>query len=260
MRRPLICTICTYVVLATQQSIAAEFIPLGFLDENDPTSRVFELSGDGSTVIGVSPFFGPSGFRWTRETGMTEFPHVPGFPVVFAHEISHDGETVFGMNRFNVGNGTFDHTLFRWTEENGIVNLGNPTSDFGSPLGFGATTPDGRASAGDNNGTGEAYRWKEGEGFTRLGNLAVQAISDDGHVVAGTAGENNLEYSFRWTEELGIVNISPGFGEARVNGISSDGNAVLGGVGNDIGSLQPFVWKVGDELQILVGQRHFGPC
>ena len=156
---------------------AAEFMGLGFLDASDPTSTVRELSADGSTVIGRSPEFGPTGYRWTRETGITQLPHVPGFPTIFPNEISADGKTIFGTNRLNVARGEWEYTLFRWTEDGGITNLGHPIQRPNEVTGFRATTPSGQASAGRNSETGQAFRWSESKGFNLLNDLRVIGVS-----------------------------------------------------------------------------------
>jgi uncharacterized membrane protein len=122
----------TTVVVATIASIAIAsaahaqqpfFMGLGHLP-GASWSRAFDVSSDGSTVIGsnrVTPTSGVDhGFRWTRETGMLALGTSPNVSSTVPVRISGDGQTIVGRTYFfNIGTGF----AFKWTQATGPVLL-----------------------------------------------------------------------------------------------------------------------------------------
>jgi uncharacterized membrane protein len=79
-------------------------VPLGDLPGGEFYSEAYDVSADGSVVVGTSIVPGPLGFRafrWTEETGMLALPPVPGvanFEV--AYGVSGDGNVIVGGHAF----------------------------------------------------------------------------------------------------------------------------------------------------------------
>jgi probable HAF family extracellular repeat protein len=122
---------------------------------------------------------------------------------------------------------------FRWTAAGGLQDLGVPpgaidsmaldVSADGNVIVGSATTPQGSL----------AWIWDEAVGMRSIGTLGpdypngATAVSADGMVVAGYSSR----HAFRWTEEGGMVDISPDVpdtGSASAWAISADGTTIVG--------------------------------
>ncbi len=110
-------------------------VGLGFLtNENNPYSIAYDVSDDGTTVVGKSaeasnPIGYDEAFLWTSEDGMVGLGHLPGDNHSVAHAVSSDGSIVVGSSSNNVSG---PYKAFIWDESNGIRDLKSVLeSDFG---------------------------------------------------------------------------------------------------------------------------------
>jgi len=211
------------------------FLVLG----EDLTPR--EVSADGAVVTGHASFgFGSGGaFRWTEE-GIEILEPPPGsFNIVTdPFGLSADGRVIVGIH--NAGPGP---EAFRWTEETGMVLLGDfPGGPFESRAT--ATSGDGAVVVGfgstDTSEDHEAFRWTlasqqfEGLGFldADTGVFSVaEDVTPDGDVVVGRSRSRQGQEAFRWTRETGMVGLgslpSPFF-RSSARAVSADGSVVVG--------------------------------
>lgn len=102
-------------------------VGLGVPPGTNPESRAFEISADGSTIVGYQTGdFVHQPFRWTLEDGMVPLIDATGrFGAGSAYDVSADGSVVVGFGADIAG-----YEAFRWTEEDGMVGLGNITGDL----------------------------------------------------------------------------------------------------------------------------------
>lgn len=226
------------------------FVDLGTLGGYSTAKGV---SDDGSVVAGYGTSFrsspGVEGWRWTEESGMV------GLGSFGDDDPDPPAQARFHSQAFGVsGNGAVvvgestDPSLenaFRWTEQDGFLNLGTLTGG-----GFSSATAislDGRVIVGctsDNDSPNlNAFRWTEDGGMVGLerlpggsdvNNRASEAtdVSDDGAVVVGEAGSSTGLHAFRWTEQGGTVALGEPSDEAFnsfATGVSGDGAIVVGG-------------------------------
>jgi len=109
---------------------AASFAGLGGLQSGSIGSEAWNVSADGSAVVGnnlsTNSF---EAFRWTADEGMVGLGNLPGGnSESFARGISADGSIVVGHSNSNNGD-----EAFRWTADEGIVGLGDlPGGSFES--------------------------------------------------------------------------------------------------------------------------------
>ncbi len=245
--------------LATTSN-AASFQGLGFLDASDPESFVSGVSGDGSTVVGVSPlvvtvgtelFYTYQGFRWSAATGMVALGIIDGPPDVTgtwgsgARGVSGDGSVIVGeATRYP----TF-RQAYRWTASTGLVGLGVPGDPAETYSIARGVSGDGSVVIGEMSGEirEQAFRWTASEGLVPLGFLDPAAaapfslafgISADGTVIVGASlnSSSNAE-AFRWSaadgmEPHGILDPEP-FAFSLAFGVSADGSVVVGALGSD---------------------------
>ena len=170
--------------------------------------------------------------------------HLPGgVPSSSAFDTSADGSVVVGGSR-RLSN----YEPFRWTEEEGMVGLGQLR---GVATGI---SGDGSVVVGQS---GEAFRWTQAGGMVGLGSLSgggtssfATSISADGSVVVGQSGE-----AFRWTQAGGMVGLGSLAGApfgSQAMGVSDDGSVVVGGSYSSLG-YEPFRWT---EAGGMVGLGH----
>ncbi len=214
------------------------FQRIGGLPGLPPSSAVYGLSGDGTTVIGGTGSTEPGSwrpFRWRADTGMEQLVSMPTLPSqTIAYGTSYDGDTVAG-HFYNIGANSWE--AFRWTESGGFVNLGDlPGGDVYS-RGL-AVSGDGSAVAGiANEHTGVAFRWTQEAGMEGLGSIYGvggsfgTGISGDGSVVVGYSDNPTTggPEGFRWTQETGMVGLGNGPGHSTFpSAVSADGSTIVG--------------------------------
>ena len=216
------------------------------------------VSSDGSVVAGrgssldAVPY---EAFRWTQETGMVGLGSIiPGRPILFstAYGISANGTVIVGGGHPMAGLG--DYEASRWTQETGMVGLGDfPDGIFSSVSR--AVSADGTVIVGSGVGASgmEAFRWTEATGLVGLGDLPggtyrseAFGVSADNSVIVGISSSDRSDHyeAMLWTEADGMVGLGdlPG-GEfySFANGVNADGSIVTGWATTQLGR-EAFIW------------------
>jgi probable HAF family extracellular repeat protein len=221
---------------------------LGDLPGGDVDSIGLGVSSDGSTVVGGSVVSsGEEAFRWTSATGMVGLGGLPGEEIQsLAFGASADGSVVVGETLLELSPELSTFVAFRWTQEAGMVGLGQLGGTLGSAA-F-AVSADGSVVVGNSStgeGTSEAFRWTSGSGMVGLGNLPggnfsyANSVSADGSIIVGTGADaNGQDAALIWDavhgfRSLGAVLADQGIDLAgwtlqAATGISGDGRTVVG--------------------------------
>lgn len=132
-------------------------------------SEAFDVSSDGSTVVGVSETFNAilgEAFYWTEESGMVGLGDLPGGDFMSrANAVSNSGDTIVGVSSTTNGD-----VAFRWTSAAGIETLG--------------VLPGGT-------------------------NSSAHGVSADGNTIIGEAStQAALPAAFLWTQESGMQDLA----------------------------------------------------
>ena len=242
----------------------ASFTLLGDLPGGFFYSTATAVSADGRVVVGESSSgAGWEAFRWTAATGMVGLGDLPGGSFYSrATAVSADGRVVVGEGRSEAGT-----EAFRWTAAGG----GGGGGGGGEMVGLGylsgahkfskATGVSGDGTVIVGSSSGGAFRWTATGGMAGLGlPFEPAAISADGHVIVGGAGE-----AFRWTADEGMIFpdldevegieffIDAGF-SMGATAVSADGSVIVGFMRNSDVS-ESFRW--GSTIDRL-GQMPFG--
>ena len=243
---------------------AQTIIGIGVLP-GSTSSYAYGVSGDGSTVVGVS---GTMAFRWTTGSGIQDLGKLAGASLAGAYAANYDGSII-------VGDSTKSQSrAFKWSQSSGMEALDVPSSSgrwgwsntmaFGissnglSISGYGLDTsyhslkwgaPSYSLSIGQpgsmswgTSGNGQVtvgalydriYKWSTINGAQDLGDGYARGANYDGSVIVGSSGVN----AFRWDESGGLQII--GSGEAIST--SADGSIVVGHAGSSA-----FAWTTND--------------
>jgi probable HAF family extracellular repeat protein len=149
----------------------------------------------------------------------------------YAYGVSADGSVVVGVAYTNL----VKYHAFRWTESEGMQDLGTLGGWGSAALGVSA---DGSVVVGyayDADEVHRAFRWTAESGMEDLGTLGggwsrAYSVSADGSVVVGMA-RNSAGHirAFRWTAESGMQDLGTlgGFHSTAL-GVSADGTVVVG--------------------------------
>ena len=211
--------------------------PLSGLTTGDVGSAAYDISADGTVVVGAND---RHGFRWSPGSGIKDFGNN-----TYARNVSADGKVVVG------GYSGANRRPFRWTAATGIVELGTlPGFSETDPV---AISANGAVVVGVSRipydiyeepceGRAHAFRWTAVTGMEDLGVLPgascsfLGAVSADGKVVVGHSGESEFYGRvFRWTAETGMQDL--GF-NSTVSAVSADGAVIVGHHGGG----QAFRW------------------
>jgi len=217
---------------------------LGFVPGTPDTcggglSSAYDISGDGTTIVGLAWIDGcdGAGFRWTAATGLQPLQHLAN-----GHNrcsaISGDGLSLGGFAQ-----GSFSRTPAYWTPDtSGFVPDPNLQ---GEVHGF---TEDGGQSVGTLYFTGSLYtafiRDNQSGVFTNLGKLqsgwaaAASDLSEDASVIVGYDYISLSRKAWVWTSGDGIVSMTDRLAAFGLTGlpnflvcsaVSDDGTVVVGG-------------------------------
>lgn len=237
---------------ATVAGESPSFTGIGDFPGGEFYSYAHGISADGGVVVGWSEVNGTStprrAFRWSETGGMEDFGDMndDGFNSS-ARVVSSDGSVIAGVAAIGP---------FRWTAENGMVNLNeNAPAGFVAhgPLGISA---DGSVIAGTGS-TGSSlvgFRWTPQTGVEPIGALPgtitdsfASGVSADGTVITGQSmfGESFEVQPIRWTEETGMVGLGDvpgGVFYALGMAISADGKTIIGDAIGPLNGLEAFRW------------------
>jgi len=161
--------VITACVLLMSGVHAADFNPLGSLQDGFLASWALDVSDDGSVVVGdrINEADRKHAFRWTSDTGVVGLGNFPDdFYSNDATGVSADGSVVVGIVSYEFQG---DSEAYRWTSANDMVGLGD--------------LPGG---AIDSNATG---------------------VSADGNVIVGRGTSALGNEAYRWTSDLGMVGL-----------------------------------------------------
>jgi probable HAF family extracellular repeat protein len=242
--------VCLFVVLACVSSANAVvgFEELGILSGHSH-AQAYDISGDGSTVVGwcwnILPSGWPEGraFRWKDGT-MTNLGVLPGYPGgnmpenSIAFGVSGDGSVVVGLSGSHPHDISSDYCwAFRWSGGAMSPLLGPVIPGYvAASCSAKGVSADGSVVVGNVVGSdlahsdlSDACRWAGGPAMF-LGspwpypyNNYAKRVSADGSVVVG-AGSGG---GFRWKAGT-IISIGGGAGNQGCNGVSADGSVVVG--------------------------------
>ena len=185
-------------------------VGLGDLTGGTFNSRAFDVSADGSVVVGGgNATSGYEAFRWTSGGGMVGLGDLPGGDFQsYAKGVSADGSVVVGL-----GSSALGYEAFRWTSGGGMTGLGDlPGGSFLSSAD--GVSADGSVVVGHSNSAlgSEAFLWTSDGGMQNLRDLLIAggvtgltnwtlyeatSVSADGRTIVGT-GTNPLGNSEAW--------------------------------------------------------------
>lgn len=199
--------------------------------------------GDGSHHSMISPVFSQ---RVIVNQAGAEWTYLPGNST--ARGVSADGSVVVGWTYNSEGHAR----AFRWSETDGMVELGTLGGLESIALGVSA---DGNVIVGraaDTLGQSRAFRWTQADGMIDLGTLGgtsseAYSASSDGSVIVGWSHDaTNVYRAFRWVQSGGMSDIGAG-PYSNATGVSADGLIIAGS-----GGTQAFRWTQG------TGSEHIG--
>lgn len=159
----------------------------------------------------------PTAVRWGPD-GVGEDLGVlggDGFRGAYAYAISADGQTVVGQTSTDDG-----WQGFRWTEQAGMVALGD-------------LQPDGAAASRTSFATG---------------------VSADGETVVGFASNGERRSLFRWTPDGGMIDLDPdGSGSFDIPGWGGRAKTITGAVRgvDDSDGIRAFRWLPGGGVELI---------
>ena len=234
-----------YLIMSTVVSISFASTPsfqgLGDLPGGGFSSFAFDVSADGSVVVGrSSSALGIEAFRW--ENGVMIGLGNLGGSHSDAQAVSADGSVVVGISNLKA---------FRW--ENGVISnlgsiLGGSSQNYGRGL-----SANGEVAVGynPNYSTGtQAFRWENGvmEGLGNLGRSysAAYGASEDGQIVVGNSRSSFGSEAFRWENGSmeGLGDLEGGSFYSSARDISDNGNVIVG-TGYSTYGWEAFRWEDG---------------
>jgi len=215
------------------------------------TSRAFDVSADGSVVVGQSGNIYRNGhaFRWTRETGLQDLGTLGGL-VSRATGVSADGSVIVGWADDAYG----QRRAFCWTAATGrIEDLGAGEINDISADGLVVVGCSGLSTGmAGSFFSPRAFRQTATAGREYLCEGEAFGVSADGSVVVGTSHP----HAFRWTERGGIevLDALPDMilsGVCFALDVSADGAVVVGGVEQSNGYARAFRWTSTEGMLLL---------
>ncbi len=168
------------------------------------------------------------------------------------------GSSVSGVNLFN----NPIVRAVRWSEEEGLVNLGNlnPSAFFPSALAR-AISDDGELATGITSTTGnnQAFTWTPREGMVSIGGLNSPTnfsfgydVTPDGTQITGTSLAGGFDAgAFIWTEKSGVVGVPMWTAVAS----SNDGQIIAGHYSNPFRAV---TYTLGDQTAVELGSLPSG--
>ena len=178
--------------------------------------------------------------------------------------VSDDGDTVVGtLLPFDSDD---QPRVFRHDVTGGLEFLDD--AECGTTVS--AMSADGQVLVGDvlscDDGTRNAFRWTQTDGFARLGSLGGDSsaadVSADGEIVVGSSAGR----AFRWTATTGMSDLGTlaqfdATADYRATGVSADGSVIAGDASNASeldGPLAAFRWTASSGMERLDPNAEFG--
>ncbi len=248
--------LCAVAVIWATASLAqgqASFQGVGDLPGGETESFAYGVSGDGSTVVGVSlSASGEEAFRF-RNGAITGLGELPGGAYrSLASGASFDGSVIVGA-----GTGSVGRQAVVWSGGSPIPLPGLLAESTSEALGVSAN---GDVVVGWSTSTTgltpevSAVRWVNGTADS-LGDLPggevesrAQAVSANGATIIGWGTTTNGIEGFRWAADvMDGLGFLPGGSDSQAFGISADGGHIAGYSWSN-GTIEAVVWQNGTPL------------
>lgn len=219
-------------------------VDLGALPGYLPYGDAWDISADGSVVVGYLEEPYSQAFRWTEADGMTGLGDLPGGRFFSrARGVSADGSVVVGESVSELDAGT---NAFRWTEQSGMVSLGvlpGHSRSKANDVSANGLVIVGKSEPLGSDTDDHAFRWTPDEGMADLGVGEALATNSDGTIVVGTGivGALRQRLALVWDQEHGARTLSTvladnfglaeqlqGWSLTAATGISEDGTTIVG--------------------------------
>lgn len=218
--------------------------------KSGPFIRPFDLSADGSVLVGQWDGNGDSAFHWKEDGGYSLIQKLGSNG--YASGVSADGRVMVGVEFAN--GSSFP---FRWTASGGKMPLDPAFAENYAFAAVDAISADGQVvvgRAGSAFYNTRPYRWTQDTGIVflgydssaSLGSYDGMGVSEEGNVIVGNAKWVGGSYPFRWTIEKGMeaLYVLPGWVDGTtVAGLSSDGTTVIGQVNNPNLGHRGVIWN-----------------
>jgi probable HAF family extracellular repeat protein len=227
------------------------------------SSKSFDVSADGSVVVGVGTATLDQAFRWTQSLGMQGLGDLPGgdnFSV--GRGVSGNGNIVVGLSSSAASKASSltGVEAFRWTAGTGMQALGDLPGGLYYSVAVGISA-DGNVIVGRSDTTVgfEAFRWTQAGGLQGLGDLpgalffsAAQDASGNGSVIVGQSESASGQDAFIWNQAQGMRSIYnmltidyglnlTGWTLTDATAISDDGLVIIGDGINPSGNLEAWL-------------------
>ena len=189
------------------------------------------VSGDGNVVVGKAnatvAYSNYRGFSWTPSGGMVNLGTLGG-DVSEAYACSYDGSVIVGYSKTSLLNANY--VAVKW--DNGVISdlgMGNLSVAY-------YCSSDGSVIIGrmESGGVYRAIRWENGQiymidGFPAGASSEATWCSNDGNVIIGNVIIDYISYGFMYGNGRLFI-LDP---DSTLRGGSSDGNYLVGSVGDD---------------------------
>lgn len=193
--------------------------------------RVFAITPDGRTAVGISDDVSVKAFRWTAEKGVEDLGHLGAFWAQ-ATDVSDDGRIILGASSSVVpGSGSNIPTEIVVWKDGIIQGTGVFVKDRNSPM---MLSGDGRFVLYGTNSLPDRILSLPGEDFGLPEDISPRLMSKDGSTVFGISSTNLV----RWNRTSGVRTMLA-TGRLQVEGVVAQSGlpAVFKGF-----SVAPQVW------------------
>lgn len=224
-------------------SAGVGMVGLGDLDGGAFSSAAYDISADGSTIVGqATEATSKVAFKWTSAGGMVPLGDLAGGGLEsVATATSAVGSVIVGTASSALG-----REAFVWRESTGMLGLGDlPGGTFESTAH--GVSDDGSTVVGQSRSTRSvAFRWTEADGMQSLGGIdggpallgVAYDASADGSVIVGFTKLASGDEAFVWDEAHGMRSLEAvltllgvdlqGWQLVSADSISADGRTIAG--------------------------------